>query len=249
MSPGRWHRPLSLAAVLLLVAGLAAPARAAYGSTVAINDTAFDPVCLGFEDGFPEKMKAAAKAAFVRLGHAVTLQEGAGFTRAKYLSAIADDWSTYVHSHGDFYWHTGDQRRYSGFREDSGDCSQAIIYSKDIATKRAGRQSNLVFMSTCHNGEAATTMPGAFAIPKRKALPGDWAGPNFYVGYLGDAWDSDEWKFEQKFWDTLGPGLGTGFAFDTAANQVFAHDLEANWYGSYAWNGRGGPLPDCPNCL
>ena len=33
----------------------------------------------------------------------------------------------------------GDQRRYSGFREDAGKCSQAVIFSKDIAPKRAGR--------------------------------------------------------------------------------------------------------------
>jgi hypothetical protein len=30
-------------------------------------------------------------------------------------------------------------------------------------------------------------MPGAFAIAKTKAGWGAWAGPSFYLGYLGEA--------------------------------------------------------------
>jgi hypothetical protein len=45
-----------------------------------------------------------------------------------------------------------------------------------------------VMMSTCYLGESGTTMPGAFAIAKTKAGWGAWAGPSFYLGYLGEAW-------------------------------------------------------------
>ena len=49
---------------------------------------------------------------------------------------------------------------------------------------------------------------------------GAWAGPNFYFGYLGDAWDSDEFAFETRFWSALGPGLGVGQAFDQREARV-----------------------------
>ena len=88
----------------------------------------------------------------------------------------------YVHSHGDYYWHPADQRRYSGFREDSGDCNQSVVYSKDIKDKRAGRATNLVVISTCFNGDANTTMPGAFGIAKTKAGELDWNGPRVLPG-------------------------------------------------------------------
>src|SRR5437773_1252623 len=86
-----------------------------------------------------------------------------------------------------------DRRRYTGFREDSGDCSQAVIFSKDIKAKRAGRQSNLVFVSTCHAADSNTTLPDAFAIAKTKSSGSTNQGPEFYVGYIGVQWDSDEW--------------------------------------------------------
>ncbi len=176
--------------------------------------------------------------------------QGAAFTRGAYLNRTAIDWGTYVHSHGDHYWHAADGRRYSGFREDAGKCSQAVVYSKDIAAKRAGRQSNLVVMSMCHVGEDASTMPGAFAIAKKKYREGSWGGPEFFVGYLGDAWDNDEWQFEVAFWAAIGPGYGAGEAFDVAAAQVFAHPFTANWWGSYVYTGRAGPLPSgCDRCL
>ena len=249
MSPGRSRRPFAVLAAVGLIAALATPVRAAYQATVAVNDTAFDPVCLGFEDSYPEKMVVAARAAMTRLGHATTSQTGAAFTRAAFLTSVANDWSVYVHSHGDYYWHAADGRRYSGFREDSGDCAQSVIYSKDIAAKRGGIQSNLVFISTCHNGEANTTLPAAFGIAKSKALEGHWNGPEFYVSYLGDAWDSDQWVFEQAYWDSIGPGYGAGEAFDVAEAESFSHGLSANWWGSYVWNGRAGPLHTCPDCL
>jgi len=232
------------------MAGFAAPANAAFPATVAVNNTAFNPVCLGFEDSFPEKMYAAAKAEYARLGYSVAGETGAGFTRAALLARTANDWSFYVHSHGDYYLNA-DGKRYSGFREDSGDCGQAVIFSKDIAAKRAGRQSNLVFISTCHNGESNTTLPSAFGIGKSKAYGTDWNGPEFYVSYKGTAWDSDEWQFEQAFWDALWIGSATGIAYDIAASYIYPHDLQADWWGSYWFTGNPGPTSpkNCAFCV
>jgi hypothetical protein len=243
--------------LLLLAASLAAsaaapagPARAAYQGTVASNETAFEPPCLSFDDPYPEKMLKAAVAAMTALGYETRSYTGAAFTRASYLGRTAGDWGTYVHSHGDHYWHSADGRRYAGFREDSGDCSQSVVYSRDIATKRAGRQSNLVVMSMCHVGENISTMPGAFGIAKKKFASGTWGGPSFFLGYLGSAWDNDEWTFEVAFWASIGPGYGAGEAFDVASAQVFTHGLEANWWGSYVYTGRAGPLStECDRCL
>jgi hypothetical protein len=253
MSPGHWNRRLLL---LLLAASLAtsaaAPAgsaRAAYPGTVASNRTAFAPPCLSFVDPYPDKLRKAALAGFTALGYDTRSYTGAAFTRATYLARTADDWGTYVHSHGDHYWYAADGRRYTGFRDDSGSCSQAVVYSKEIALKRAGRQSNLVFMSMCHVGEETSTMPGAFGIAKKKYTEGTWGGPAFFVGYLGDAWDNDEWAFEVAFWAAIGPGYGAGEAFDVAAAQVFSHPFEANWWGSYDYTGRAGPLSGCNRCL
>ena len=252
MSPGRWTRRLTL---FLLAASLATagigPARAAdYPASIASNETAFEPPCLSFDDPYPEKMLKAANAALAQLGYGTRTYMGAAFTRGAYLNRSAIDWGTYVHSHGDHYWHAADGRRYSGFREDAGKCSQAVVYSKDIAARRAGRQSNLVVMSMCHVGEDTSTMPGAFGIAKKKYREGSWGGPEFFVGYLGDAWDNDEWQFEVAFWASIGPGYGAGLAFDVAAAQIFSHPFTANWWGSYVYTGRAGPLPSgCDRCL
>jgi hypothetical protein len=149
----------------------------------------------------------------------------------------------YVHSHGDNYYYSGSTRDF-GFREDAGLCSGArTIFARDISAARRGRTSNLVIMSTCHLGESGTTMPGAFAIAKTRAGWGAWAGPSFYLGYLGEAWDSDEYAFETRFWSAIGPGYGVGQAFDVARLGAFNVGFAANWYGSYVWTGRAGPLP------
>ena len=71
--------------------------------------------------------------------------------------APPNDWGYYVHSHGDFYLNA-DGHRYTGFREDSGDCTQSVVFSKDLKAKRAGRASNLVFISTCHAADSNATL-------------------------------------------------------------------------------------------
>ena len=134
MSRARWWRPLvpPLLAVAVLVTGSAATAMAAYPASVDVNTSAFNPPCDGDVNNIVPKMQAAAKAAYNRLGHVASAFTGAAFTRAATLKRTPADWGYYVHSHGDYYWHAADGRRYTGFREDSGDCSQAIVYSKDM---------------------------------------------------------------------------------------------------------------------
>jgi hypothetical protein len=247
----RWWRPLAppLLAVAVLMTGSAAAAMAAYPASVDVNTTAFNPPCDGSPNGIVPKMQTAAKAAFNRLGHTTSAFTGATFTRAATLKRTPADWGYYVHSHGDYYWHAADGRRYTGYREDSGDCSQAVVFSKDIKAKRLGRQSNLVFISTCHAADSNTTLPDAFAIAKTKSTGAANQGPEFFVGYIGVQWDSDEWIFEQRFWNALAAGKSVGSAFDTAMLGNFNDpDFDADWWGTYHWSGNAGPWGTCANC-
>ncbi len=251
MSRARWWRPLvpPLLAVAVLMTGSAATAMAAYPASVDVNTTAFNPPCDGDANGIVPKMQAAAKAGLTRLGHATAAFTKAAFTRGATLNRTAGEWGYYVHSHGDYYWHAADGRRYTGFREDSGDCSQSVVFSKDIKAKRLGRQSNLVFVSTCHAADANTTLPDAFAIAKTKSIGAANQGPEFFVGYIGVQWDSDEWIFEQRFWNALAGGKSVGAAFDVAMLGWFGHSgFDADWWGTYHWSGVAGPWTTCPNC-
>ena len=251
MSRVRWWRRLvpPLLSAALLMPGLATGVQAAWPASIDVNKSAFNPPCDGDANAIVPKMQQAAVAAYARLGHAATGFTGAAFTRAATLNRTVNDWGYYVHSHGDYYWHGGDARRYTGFREDSGDCSQAVVFSRDIKAKRLGRQSNLVFISTCHAADANTTMPGAFAIEKTKTIGGALQGPEFYVGYLGIQWDTDEWIFEQRFWNALANLKSVGAAFDIAMNGNFNHAaFDADWWGTYHWSGWRGPWAVCANC-
>jgi hypothetical protein len=245
-----WRRlipPILSAALLMSATGVGVQA-ATYQASVDVNKTAFNPPCDDDLNAIVPKMQKAAVAAYARLGHATTAFTGAGFTRAATLKRTVSDWGYYVHSHGDYYWNSSAGRRYTGFREDSGDCSQSVVFSRDIAAKRAGRQSNLVFISTCHAADGVTTMPGAFAIAKTKTIVGN-QGPEFYVGYIGIQWDSDEWIFEQRFWNALANNKSVGAAFDIAMLGNFAaNNFDADWWGTYHWSGRAGPWTVCSNC-
>ena len=251
MSRARWWRPLAppLLAVAILVTGSATSAMAAYPASVDVNTSAFNPPCDGDANAIVPKMQTAAKAGLTGRGHVTSAFTGAAFTRAATLSRTPNDWAYYVHSHGDYYWHSGDARRYTGFREDSGDCSQAVVFSKDVKAKRLGRQSNLVFVSTCHAADSNTTMPDAFAIAKTKSIGAANQGPEFFVGYIGIQWDSDEWIFEQRFWNALASGKSVGASFDVAMLGAFGHTgFDADWWGTYHWSGVAGPWTVCPNC-
>jgi hypothetical protein len=251
VSRARWWRPLAppLLAVSMLMTGSAGSAMASYPASVDANTSAFNPPCDNDANLIVPQMRTAAKTAFAGLGHLATSFTGFAFTRAATLNRTPGDWGYYVHSHGDYYWHSGDARRYTGFREDSGDCTQAVIFSKDIKAKRLGRQSNLVFISTCHAADSVTTMPDAFAIAKTKSTGSTSQGPEFYVGYLGVQWDTDEWIFEQRFWNALAGGKGVGKAFDIAMLGSFGHPgFDADWWGTYYWSGAAGPWTVCPYC-
>src|SRR6266542_1755 len=108
-----------------------------------------------------------------------------------------------------------------GFRADGGVCSGAVTTSADIATKRpSSQQTNFVIMSTCH------------------------------LGYIGSAWDDDEWEFEVLFWDRVRGGSNVGHAFDIAlANGSYRAGFDADWWGSYTYLGHPGPYSSCPNCI
>jgi len=250
VSRARWWRPLApplLAVAVVMTAGVAS-ALAAYPASIDVNTTAFNPPCDGDANPIVPKMMAAAKAAYTRLGHGTTDFTGAAFTRAATLARTAADWGYYVHSHGDYYLNS-DGRRYTGFREDSGDCVQAVVFSKDIKAKRLGRASNLVFVSTCHSADSNTSMPGAFAIEKTKSTGALNQGSEFYVGYLGLQWDSDEWIFEQRYWNALAGGKSVGQAFDIAMLGNFnGPGFDADWWGTYSWSGAAGPWGLCKTC-
>jgi len=237
---------LPLLAILALLGPVAQPARATYQASVDSNVSAFRGPCVGFTDTHPARMLSLAVTGLRSLGYAVSGYSGADFTRAGVLARTVNDYSFYVHSHGDEYWDAAAQRRYNGFREDSGDCNQAVVFSSDIAAARAGRFTNLVVISTCHNADPATTLPAAFGIARTKAQTG---GSHFYLGYVGIAYDNDEQVFETVFWAALERGLSVGAAFDLGQDQNFSHPLDADWWGTYSWSGRAGAAIVCPRCL
>lgn len=246
--PARW-RYLPAALAMALAAGSAAgppPALATWQGSVYSNWTAFNP-CLGINDTFPEKMRKNAAAAFTALGLATTSFTKDAFTRAKFLARTPADYAVYVHSHGDFYGGV------PGFRIDGGVCSGAVVSSTNIASKRAAtQQTNLVVMSTCHLGENVTknNMPLVYGIEKVKAGSNDWRGPEFYLGYVGTVWDSDQWEFETIFWDRLLHGSNVGQAFDLALGSgTYFRGFAANWWGSYVYSGVPGPYSGCKLCL
>ena len=254
--PSRRWRPWisSLLASLAMLAGLVGPVRppiaAAYQATADSNVTAFSSGCIGWADPHPARMLSLALNGMTGLGYGVTGYKGTAFTKSHTLSRSVNDWSYYVHTHGDFY-RNPDGRYYSGFREDAGKCtSAAIVYSKEIAAQRAGRLTNLVVISTCHNGESNTTLPAAFGIVMSKSSTLSSQKTRFYLGYLGNAFDNDEETFETAFWDALLRGKTVGPAFELARLGSFTHaDFGANWWGNYWWTGKAGTGSPCTNCV
>ena len=237
---------LPFLAVLALLGPSARPALASYQASADSNVSAFRGPCVGFSDSHPAQMLALAVTGLRSLGYAVWSFSGTGFNHAAVLARTVNDYGFYVHSHGDEYWNATAQRRYNGFREDSGDCNQAVVFSSEIAAARAGRFTNLVVVSTCHNADPATTLPGAFGISRTKSQTG---ASHFYLGYAGIAYDNDEQTFEKSFWSALERGLSVGAAFDLGADQNFTHPLDADWWGTYTWSGQAGAATVCPRCL
>jgi hypothetical protein len=236
---------LPLLAIAALLGLGTSPTLADYQASADSNVSAFRSPCVGFQDSHPAQMLALALTGLRSLGYTATGYSGAAFTRTAVLAQTVDDFGFYVHSHGDNYWYAPAQRRYNGFREDSGDCRQAVIFSPQIAAARADRFTNLVVISTCHNADPATTLPDAFGIARTKAQAG---GSHFYLGYLGIAYDNDEQAFETAFWAALERGQTVGAAFDLGLLQNFRHPLDADWWGTYGWSGQAGAATVCPRC-
>lgn len=237
---------LTLLATVALLGPGAGPALAGYQASADSNVSAFRSPCVGFQDSHPARMLGLAVSGLRSLGYDVTGASGTAFNRGTVLTRTVGDYSFYVHSHGDNYWYAPAQRRYNGFREDSGDCSQAVVFSPQVAAARAQRFTNLVVISTCHNADPGSTLPGAFGIARTKASSG---GSSFYLGYTGIAYDNDEQAFETAFWAALERGLTVGAAFDLGGLQNFTHLLDADWWGTYGWSGRAAPVRVCPRCL
>lgn len=236
---------LPLLAIAALLGPATSPTLADYQASADSNVSAFHSPCVGFQDNHPARMLALALTGLRSLGYTASGYSGAAFTRTAVLAGTVNDYGFYVHSHGDNYWYAPAQRRYNGFREDSGDCSQAVIFSPQIATARADRFTNLVVVSTCHNADPTTTLPAAFGIAKTKDQAG---GSRFYLGYLGIGYDNDEQAFETAFWAALERGETVGAAFDLGLLQTFSHPLDADWWGTYSWSGRAGATTVCPRC-
>lgn len=237
---------LPLLAILALLGPGTSSTLGAYQASADSNVSAFRSPCIGFLDSHPTRMLALATTGLRSLGYTVAGFSGAAFNRGAVLARTVNDFSFYVHSHGDNYWYPPSQRRYNGFREDSGDCNQVVVFSPQIAAARAERFTNLVVVSTCHNADPGTTLPDAFGIARTKAGKG---GSHFYLGYLGSAYDNDEEAFETAFWTALERGLTVGAAFDLGGLQTFSHPLDFDWWGIYGWSGRAGPVTVCPRCL
>ena len=140
-----------------------------------------------FDDPYPEKMLKAANAAFAALGYATRAYTGAAFTRAAYLSRTAGDWGTYVHCHGDHYWHAADGapllRLPRGRREVQP--GGRLLEGHRREARRAARATS----SSCRRATSARTprrCPARSRSRRRSTARGTWGGPEFYVGYLGD---------------------------------------------------------------
>ena len=195
-------------------------------------------------------MQAAAKAEYGRLGYVASAFTGAAFTRAATLSRTANDWGYYVHSHGDYYLNArwpalhGVPRGLGRLRAGG-----------DLLEGHQGEASRPARATSSSSRPATppmpiTTMPDAFGIAKTKSIGSANQGPEFYVGYLGLQWDSDEWIFEQRFWNGTGGGRAVGAAFDLAMLGAFKNpDFDANWWGTYQWTGVAGPFTTCTNCM
>jgi hypothetical protein len=100
--------------------------------------------------------------------------------------------------------------------------------------RRGAPAASLVYISSCHNGERASRLPGAFGIAQRK-VQGSGEPDSFYVSYAGTAWQGAALRFERAFWRGLLDGATAGAAFDRALLSAYnpAH-LTPEWWGGYS---------------
>ncbi len=253
-----WHRLMPpLAAVVIAVTVAVGPARADYyPAGVYSNITAFS-VCDGAPDSISAQLRDLARDAYTYLGYATTTTSGKTFTKATLLARNYTEVGVYVHSHGDFYG-SGDIQ---GFREDGGDCSQAVVYATEIKKARTtpeGRLvgAKLVVMSTCHLAEAPRNgypaMSEVYGIERIKSDPSGagYRGPEFFLAYRGLAWTADMLRYESAFWGYVTDGWNLGDAFKLAlAGNTLRWGTAPDWFGSYTFSGRAQPVSPCLTCV
>jgi hypothetical protein len=234
---------------------LPAPALAYQGSAYE-NYTAFQS-CMGWSSGMADTMRTQAVNAFASLGYYTTWFRRTAFTRSQVLARTGSDEAVYVQSHGDQYYR-GYPTQTEGFREDAGRCSGAgIVYATDIAARRGSEDAHIVVMSTCHLGEPAKTrgqptMASAYGIEQaRSARDGSTTrGPEFFLGYVGEAWLDDQLKFERSFWAYATEAYTLGEAFDLAlAYSGKASRTVPTWFGTYLYSGFPWAPTPCRNCI
>jgi hypothetical protein len=204
-------------------------------AAVFANRTAFAEACTGATNTFPDRLARQARTALDALGWEVGGAVGPTFTRRAMVSGAASA-AFYVHSHGALYWDPKSGSRAGGFRADAGLCLGApIVLPSEIAAMRRGAPAaSLVYISSCHNGERASRLPGAFGIAQRK-VQGSGEPDSFYVSYAGTAWQGAALRFERAFWRGLLDGATAGAAFDRALLSAYnpAH-LTPEWWGGYS---------------
>ncbi|HTS15511.1 MAG TPA: hypothetical protein VMH24_07570 [Candidatus Sulfotelmatobacter sp.] len=244
-----------VAALLAAFAGGPAPVAATtFPASVYSNVTAFDS-CDGTPDTISRSLEALAQGGLTYLGYTSAEYVTTGFTRSRVLSRAATDQAIYVHSHGDQYYDPY-PRQIQGFREDGGDCSQAIVYATDLAAVRPPNV-HLVVMSTCHLAEAARTsgeptMAAAYGIDRVKYTdphaPDD--GARFFLGYEGLAYTADMLRFEQRFWGYVTTGHLLGDAFTLArVSAAMSPSTSPDWFGTYDYSGAPGTGAPCTRCV
>lgn len=242
---------VTLAVALAAVIASPPSAQAAYQASVSVNTTAFSSTCLGFSDGFPSKLYDLAVAGYGYLTYGATGYKGTAFTKSRMLGRVSTDLGTYVHSHGDIYGGV------QGFREDGGFCTGApVVHDYDVdAARTTTRPAQLVIMSTCHLGEkppvGTTGMAASFGIPYGAQNLGAYA---FYLGYIGSVFDSDEFKFEQAFWQRVqaggssGPVYSLADAFAYAKTHMTFAQGNATWFGNPFYTGWANTSSGCTRC-
>jgi hypothetical protein len=218
------------------------------------NVTAFD-TCDGTPDTISRSLETLAQGGLSYLGYTSGEYTTTGFTRARVLSRAPTDQAIYVHSHGDQYYDPY-PKQVQGFREDGGDCSQAIVYATDLAPLHPP-SVHLVVMSTCHLAEAARTageptMAAAYGIDRVKYTdphaPDD--GSRFFLGYEGLAYTADMLRFEQRFWGYVTSGQLLGDAFTLArASAAMSAATVPDWFGTYDYSGAPGSSLPCTRCV
>ena len=248
----RWRRLVLLCLTAnLAIAVSTVPTAAAYQASVYDNKTAFT-TCAGLNTTIPQQLRALAVDAFKFMGYAPSSFEAATFTASRVLSRVPSDQGFYVHSHGDHYWIGW------GFREDNGSCTQGIVTSSQIRSKRIDpatnqlRQANVVVASTCHLGESTSDFPDAFGVAKQRSTStgANYQGPRFFLGYIGTAWTNDMLSFEAAFWKYVKSGRGLGEAFGLALRNAPLSGLTTpNWWGTYTYSGSPLPSQPCSRCL